>query len=41
MAHANVIKIQPLRMDKPVGTLRSKSDARIPGAESYAVVKEE
>lgn len=41
MAHANVIKIQPMKMDKPVGSLKSKSDGRIQGVESYAEVKEE
>jgi|688.fasta_scaffold543865_1 hypothetical protein len=41
MAPANVIKIQPLKMDKPIGTLKSKSDTKILGVESYAEVKEE
>ena len=41
MAHTNVIKIQPMRMEKPIGTLRSKSDSKILGVESYANVKEE
>lgn len=30
-----------MRMEKPIGTLRSKSDSKILGVESYANVKEE
>lgn len=30
-----------MKMEKPIGTLRSKSDSKILGVESYADVKEE